>query len=187
MLKSMRLLLVRHPQPLIAQGICYGSSDLPVSAEQLAQTAATLAATLPAGPVLYTSPLQRCAQLAQELVRQSGLAQPIADARLAEMHFGLWELQRWDDISRAEIDAWAADLAHYQPGGGESVLHMAQRVHSFYHDWHTQKQDAIVICHAGTIRLLQACHSGLAPAAMAQVAAQRPHRIAYGSTLLLNA
>lgn len=183
----MRLLLVRHPQPLIEQGICYGSSDLPISAEQLAQTAATLAPMLPTAQILYTSPLQRCAQLAQELAKRLTLAQPISDARLAEIHFGLWELQRWDDISRAEIDAWAADLVHYQPGGGESVLHMAQRVHSFYHEWHAREQDAIVICHAGTIRLLQACHSGLAPAAMAQQAAQRPHHIAYGSTLLLKA
>lgn len=183
----MRLLLVRHPQPLIEQGICYGSSDLPVSAEQLAQTAAKLAPMLPTAQILYTSPLQRCAQLAQELARRLTLAQPISDARLAEIHFGLWELQRWDDISRAEIDAWAADLVHYQPGGGESVLHMAQRVHSFYLEWRAQKQEAIVICHAGTIRLLQACHRGLAPAAMALEAAQRPHNIAYGGTLLLKA
>jgi alpha-ribazole phosphatase len=187
----MRLLLVRHPQSLIDQGICYGSSDLPISAEQLTQSAAklatTLAATLPTSAILYTSPLQRCAQLAQELAKRLTLAPAITDARLAEIHFGLWELQRWDDISRAEIDAWAADLVHYQPGGGESVLHMAQRVHSFYHEWYAQKQDATVICHAGTIRLLQACHSGLAPAAMAQEAAQRPHRIAYSSTLLLKA
>ncbi|MYM42084.1 histidine phosphatase family protein [Duganella qianjiadongensis] len=183
----MRLLLVRHPQPLIEPGICYGSSDLPVSAEQLAQTATALAATLPTSTILYTSPLQRCAQLAQELAERLALAQPVADARLAEIHFGLWELQRWDDISRAEIDAWAADLVHYRPGGGESVLHMAQRVHSFYHEWYARKQEAIVICHAGTIRLLQACHSGLAPAAMAQEAAQRPHNIDHGSTLLLKA
>jgi hypothetical protein len=57
---SMRLLLVRHPQPLIEQGVCYGSSDLAVSAEQLAQTTsaltASLAVALPHGMALYTSP-----------------------------------------------------------------------------------------------------------------------------------
>lgn len=197
----MRLLLVRHPPPLIEKGICYGSSDLAVSAEQLAETASaltsaltlTLAATIgtaqsaaPAGSMaLYTSPLQRCSQLAQHLATALDLAPAIYDARLAELHFGQWEMQRWDDIARAEIDAWAADTVHYQPGGGESVLQMAQRVAAFYQHWHAQQQDAIVICHAGTMRLLQACQRGLAPAAMALAAAQNPHHIAYGSTLLL--
>ena len=43
------------------------------------------------------------------------------DARLAELDFGHWEMQSWDGIPRAEVDAWAADVAHYRPGGGESV------------------------------------------------------------------
>ena len=193
----MRLLLIRHPQPMIEAGICYGSSDLAVSPVVLAQAAGVLAATLaemlpdaamatPArGMALYTSPLQRCAQLAQHLATTLDLAPAISDARLAELHFGCWELQRWDDIPRDEVEAWAADTVHYQPGGGESVLQMAQRVAAFYQHWRAQQQDAIVICHAGTIRLLLACHGGLAPAAMAREAAQRPHHIAYGSTLLL--
>lgn len=185
----MRLLLVRHPQPLIEQGVCYGSSDLAVSAEQLAQTTsaltASLAVALPHGMALYTSPLQRCTQLAQHLAAALDLAPAIPDARLAELHFGHWELRRWDDIARDEIDAWATDMVHYRPGGGESVLQMAQRVAAFYQHWHAQQQDAIVICHAGTIRLLQACQRGLAPAAMALEAAQQAHHIAYGSTLLL--
>lgn len=193
----MRLLLIRHPQPIIEQGICYGSSDLAISAGELAQAANALAATLadtfsaapaaaPArGLALYTSPLQRCTQLAQHLATTLDLPPAISDARLAELHFGRWELQRWNDIGRDEIDAWAADTVHYQPGGGESVLQMAQRVAAFYQHWRAQQQDAIVICHAGTMRLLQACQRGLAPAAMALEAAQRPHHIAYGSTLLL--
>lgn len=205
----MRLLLIRHPQPLIEPGICYGSSDLAVSAGELAQAGGALEVTLTAsldatqanaltdpipyapvraparGMALYTSPLQRCAQLAQHLATTMDLAPAISDARLAELHFGRWELQRWDDIPRDEIDAWAADMVNYQPGGGESVLQMAQRVAAFYQHWRAQQQDAIVVCHAGTIRLLQACQRGLAPAAMALEAAQQPHHIAYGSTLLL--
>jgi len=181
----MRLLLVRHPQPVIETGICYGRSDLDVSAEQLTQARRQLALAQPTALTIYTSPLQRCAKLAQALAEHWNHAAPDPDARLAEIDFGQWELRRWDDIPRHEIDAWAADLVHYQPGGGESVLQMAVRVHDFYQHWRRQHHDAIVICHAGTIRLLQACHAGLAPVAMALHAAQRPHHIDYSSTLLL--
>lgn len=181
----MRLLLVRHPAPEIAPGICYGSSDLTVSAEQLAHATRELGATLPAGLPLYTSPLRRCADLAEQLAPALQSPATIMDSRLAELHFGRWEMQHWDNIARDEVDAWAADLVHYQPGGGESVLQMALRVAAFYQHWCAQGEDAIAICHAGTIRLLLACHRGLAPAAMALEAAQQPHQIAYGSSLLL--
>ena len=172
----MKLILVRHPQPLVAPGVCYGSTDLAIAPGQLEQTLDAL--QLPAGLPIYSSPLRRCAELAARLSPE-----PRHDARLAEMHFGAWEMQPWDAIPRAAIDAWAADTVNYRPGGGESVLQMAQRISAF----HTtlQGQSAIVICHAGAIRLLTACHAGLAPAEMARQAAQSAHQIPYGSTLTL--
>ena len=181
----MRLILVRHPQPQIAPGICYGRSDLAVAPEQLAQTLATLSATLPRGLPLYSSPLQRCAALAAQLAAPLQSPAPLLDARIAEIDFGDWELRAWSDIPRADIDAWAADLANYQPGGGESVLQMAHRIAAFHADLQRQQRDAVVICHAGAMRLLSACHAGLAPAGMALQAASQPHQIAYGATLIL--
>ncbi|MQA23830.1 histidine phosphatase family protein [Rugamonas rivuli] len=181
----MQLILVRHPQPLIAPGVCYGRSDLAVAPEQLAQTLVALTATLPRGLPLYSSPLQRCATLATQLAAPLQSPAPLLDARIAEIDFGDWELRPWDDIPRADIDAWAADLVHYRPGGGESVLQMAGRIAAFHADLQRQQRDAIVICHAGAMRLLLACHAGLAPADMAMQAAQNPHQIAYGATLTL--
>ncbi|MBA5690688.1 histidine phosphatase family protein [Rugamonas apoptosis] len=178
----MRITLIRHPQPLVAAGVCYGSTDLQVEQAQINLVLAALAGTLPVGAPLYSSPLQRCAALAKQLATTP----PKYDARLAEMHFGTWEMQRWDDIPRTEIDAWAAAPAHYHPGGGESVLQMATRVASFYAALRTDApSDAIIVCHAGTIRLLMACHAGLAPADMAQHAASTPHSIAYGAQIVL--
>jgi alpha-ribazole phosphatase len=49
-----------------------------------------------------------------------------------------------------------------------------------------QAPAAIVICHAGTIRLLLARARGLALDAMALEAAQRPHAIGYGETVILD-
>ena len=176
------MILVRHPQPLVAAGVCYGRTDLAVVPEQLEQTLAALRASLPSGLPLYSSPLRRCAELAAQLSPA-----PIYDERLVEMDFGAWEMQPWDAIPRAAIDAWAGDMVHYRPGGGESVLLMAERIAAFHADLQRQpsRTDAIIICHAGTMRLLAACHAGLAPDAMALDAAQAAHNIPYGSTLVL--
>ncbi|MET3132473.1 alpha-ribazole phosphatase [Oxalobacteraceae bacterium GrIS 1.11] len=179
----MRLILVRHPQPQVAPGLCYGSTDLAVAPEELARALADLTSRLPQDVPLFSSPLRRCAGLA------AVLAYPAfeLDARLAELDFGDWEMRPWDAIERAEIDAWADDMAGYRPGGGESVLQMAARVAAF-HDALLRKQTscAIVICHAGTMRLLAARHAGLSCEAMALQAAREPHAIAYGETLILD-
>ncbi|MES2742762.1 MAG: histidine phosphatase family protein [Pseudomonadota bacterium] len=178
----MRLILIRHPRPLVTAGLCYGSTDLPVAPAELARARAALAATLPADLPLFSSPLQRCADLA----RQLPCSALCFDPRLVEMDFGRWEMRAWDDIARAEIDAWADDVAGYRPGGGETVLEVASRVSAFYADVRQAGiGSAIVLCHAGTMRLLAACHAGLAPPDMAAQAAAAPHAIAYGASITL--
>ena len=200
----MRLILIRHPQPLVAPGVCYGSSDLPATPDDTARVHAALlaSASIPAGTPLYSSPLQRCTALA------SLLGVHTLDARLAEMDFGAWEQRSWDDIPRAEVDGWAADLTHYRPGGGENVLQVAERVAAFRADLLRQHggpaydgqaharqargpQAAAIICHAGTIRLLAALEAGqragLPLAEIALRAAAAPHKIAYGETVILEA
>lgn len=185
----MRLLLIRHPRPLVAPGICYGSSDLAADPAHQAQVLAALQpevqAALASGARLISSPLQRCAALAHALAER--LDCPIeTDPRLQEMDFGQWELRSWTDIARAEVDAWAADLVHYRPGGGENVLEVARRVQDFRAALQRQQRDAILICHAGTIRLLTACQPGLSLEEIALHAAQSPHHIPYGASLTMH-
>lgn len=183
----MRLYLVRHPQPLVAADTCYGCTDLAVSAEEHARVLSSLRATLPGREPVFCSPLQRCAALADSLAGALHSEPAIHDARLAEMNFGSWEMRVWNDIPRAEIDAWTDDLVHYRPGGGENVLQAAQRVRAFHDDLtYSRRECAIVICHAGTIRLLLACQRGLPPAEMALHAARLPHTIAYGELIVLD-
>ena len=175
----MRLILVRHLQPMVAPGVCYGRSDLAVDAQLLGASLPALRGQLPAGVPLYSSALLRCASLARALSSAVRF-----DARLAELDFGAWEMRPWDQIARAEIDAWAADVATYRPGGGESVLDMAKRISDFYDElMGAQLPAAVLVCHAGAIRLLAARARGLAPLAMAHEAAERPHAIAYGAVI----
>ena len=193
----MLLTLVRHPAPQIAPGLCYGSSDVPAQPQALLQALDALGASLPRGngTVIYSSPLERCAALSVPLAARLEIPSPRFDARLAEMHFGDWERQPWDSIARADIDAWTADLLHYAPGGGETVLQVAQRVGAFLDMLRrAPDQDAIIVCHAGTIRLLGAFPqavlrgedlTGAALAAAALHAAATPHTIAYAATVPL--
>lgn len=151
----MILHLIRHPQPVVAPGICYGRLDL--AAENAAAVAARLRTELPPGLPVWSSPLRRCRELAELLQ-----AQPQLDARLAEMDFGAWEGLAWDAIPRAELDAWAADVAGYAPPGGESPHQLQQRALAFVAD--LQVPEAVLVTHAGVIRVLLAAWQGL-PAA----------------------
>ena len=180
----MQLHLVRHPRPQIDSGICYGRTDLTACPSDLERVRHKLAAFLPNGMPVFTSPLRRCAELADTLKAPS----LTRDARLAEFDFGAWEKQPWQAIPRTEIDAWAADVENYRPGNGESLLQMAERVTSFYHELQARHiERAMIICHAGTIRHLTACLRGLPPPEMARFVASAPHAIDYGEILTLNA
>ena len=183
----MKLILVRHPAPDVASGICYGSSDVAVAPHILAAARTSLSASLPHGLPLYTSPLSRCADLASQLADDLQASHRMQDARLMEMDFGSWELRAWQDIGRGEIDAWACDLAHYRPGGGENVLAMATRIAAFLDELLREQHAAvIIICHAGTIRLLSALQAGLPLAETALLAAASTHKIAYGAVVTLD-
>ncbi|MBK6400675.1 MAG: histidine phosphatase family protein [Rhodocyclaceae bacterium] len=149
----MRLYLIRHPKPDIDAGICYGRSD-PGLAEDAAERAEALRELLPAAAPLYTSPLRRCLDLALALH-----AAPAIDARLMEIHFGEWELRRWDDIPRHQIDAWAADPVGYAPPGGESPAAMRARVASLLAEL---PEVAVLVAHGGVLR---ACVAELTGAA----------------------
>jgi alpha-ribazole phosphatase len=183
----MKLYLVRHPQPDIEPGYCYGASDVPVTEAALARVHHSLrAGGLPGRLPVYSSPLQRCALLACRLAPRS----LCFDARLAEMDFGSWEMRAWSDIPRAEVDTWAADLLTYRPGGAESVLDVARRLAAFAEDLRAElsrsgASEALLICHAGTMRLLGAMRGGVPLEQAALRAAARPHRIRHGEVILL--
>lgn len=153
-----RLLLLRHAQPLIAAGVCYGQLDVPADPSATLQASIRFAHVIPRNAIIRHSPLQRCEQLALSL--QAPEAYLTSDARLQEMHFGAWEGQAWSTIERAEMDAWALDLYGYAPGQGESLATMLQRVRavlldSWQHDSHLGTRDVVWVTHAGVIRCVQ--------------------------------
>ncbi len=148
---------MRHARVVLAPGLCYGASDVPADAEHTQQSAAALMEVLPQGALLRVSALVRAQQLADALTQvRSDFGVPQRDARLNEMDFGRWELQRWDAIPRSAFDGWMADFAHHRVGGGEGTQQVIDRVASALDDARRSgASDGVWVCHAGVIRAAQ--------------------------------
>jgi alpha-ribazole phosphatase len=157
----MKLWLVRHAQPLIESGLCYGRLDVAADAGATAECAQQLAAQLPAGIRVITSPLQRCEQLAHVLLGLRPDLTSETDARLAEMDFGKWEGRAWQAIGQPELQAWTDDFAHCKAGGhGESVTVFMARVAAAF-DALQDQSDTLWITHAGVIRAVHLLAQGV--------------------------
>lgn len=146
------LYLVRHAQPLIAPGVCYGALDVPADLAATRQAARALAMTLPQSVQVMTSPLQRCELLAETLL---GLRPDLTcktDGRLSEMNFGDLEGKRWDSIGQDVYDAWTASFWQHRFGGVESVADVMARVASAWDEALSGGQPQVWVTHAGVIR-----------------------------------
>lgn len=158
----MDIVLIRHPAPAIAGGMCYGQLDVPV-AQPCAPAENTIRSMLlqlvdqgklAASPTRwFSSPAQRCMWLAERLTEQ---AVQSVDA-LRELNFGRWEGMSWDAVPRAELDAWAVDLMGYCGHGGESAFAMRERLNAWrvsLSQRPTAHAAIALVTHAGVIRQL---------------------------------
>jgi alpha-ribazole phosphatase len=159
-LEPIDLWLVRHARPLIEPGLCYGRLDVPADAAHTHESAARLAQALAdTQPLVWCSPLRRARQLADALVAAlPGLTYQVDDA-LAEMDFGNWEGQPWDQIGQTAMDQWTDCFQYHAPGGGETVAQLLARVHTALETCRRQAHGSghstvIWITHAGVIRAL---------------------------------
>lgn len=152
----MDVTLLRHTQPDVAPGICYGRSDLGL-APCFADTARSIASSLPEVSRIVSSPLTRCLQLAQHVADARALPLSI-DPRLTEMDFGTWEGQPWDAIPRDQLDAWARDILHARPHGGESVASLRTRTLAALRD-HAAPA-TLVVTHHGVIKCARSLTMG---------------------------
>jgi len=149
------LVLVRHTQPDIEQGMCYGSLDLDVADSFKTESSAVISNLSTHGAfepdVLVSSPLLRCQRLAKKISAAFELP-VITDERIREMDFGTWEGIAWNDIDRAEIDEWTNDFYQARPHGGESVEMLVNRVKAAMGEYHQSGKNHLIVCHAGVIK-----------------------------------
>ena len=146
--------LIRHTRPDVAAGICYGQSDVPLAEsfdDELAQLKENL--IFPARPVVMSSPLQRCLQLATSMFDES---QVLVDDRLMEMYFGDWEMQAWVDMDPMVLAHWGNNFVYTSSPNGESLEQMSQRVMDLWNDLDHLNRDYILFTHSGVIRVVLA-------------------------------
>jgi alpha-ribazole phosphatase len=150
----------RHPKAVGQGGAgparCIGRTDLAVDPRKARRLAGRIRAAarrhgLPRR--VWVSPLERCRAVG-EVLQCWGFELKV-DARLVELDFGRWDGQPWSEIPAAEVDAWAADLLHHAPGGGESLAQLAERVQSVVHEATAEpRQPRLVVSHGGWINAL---------------------------------
>jgi alpha-ribazole phosphatase len=128
----MALTLLRHTTPEVAPGTCYGRTDLALAPSFEAE-AAEVIARLPEVAHVVSSPLARCARLAERIAGARGLRARI-EPLWTEMDFG-----RWD-----------ADFYHARPHGGESVAQLQARVAEALA--RLPAEPVLVVTHMGTIK-----------------------------------
>jgi alpha-ribazole phosphatase len=126
---DMHLWMIRHAQPVVAAGMCYGVLDVPADVDANEQAAQQLAHSLPQALHVMHSPALRCTQLAQRLHALRPDLQLLQEPDLREMDFGQWEGQLWANIDPQQLKAWTDDFENYHCGGdGECVRDVLQRV-----------------------------------------------------------
>ncbi len=154
----MTIYLIRHTEVAVGRSVCYGGSDVDL-ADNYPDQLARIQTNLLAPPDLtWSSPLNRCRKLAQDLAPADAGIQ--FDDRLREYHFGDWEMLPWANIPREALDGWMADFVTIAPPGGESFQALADRVGAFWHEQilplaaHDGPKTVYVVAHGGVIRTL---------------------------------
>lgn len=140
----------RHPAA--RAGRCIGRTDVrvdPRRAKRLARRIQAAARRHGLPRVVHTSPLARCTDVGRWLRRWGW--HHVVDDELLELAFGAWDGRRWQDIDRAQIDAWCADFAATPPGGGEPLRALLHRAAA----WRPRVpcgRACVVVAHAGRMQ-----------------------------------
>ena len=160
----MQLTLLRHIQTLAPEGTCYGQSEpeLP-SDHELQHRHLARALDGETFHAIYSSPLQRCALLAETI---AGPRPVTYDDRLKEIDFGSWEGLPWSEIEqRPEAAPFFADWVHTPPPGGEPFIDLIARVGCFLAEIGKRHRDhhLLVVSHSGPIRAILGLAEHLPP------------------------
>jgi alpha-ribazole phosphatase len=150
------MIFLRHHQPQVEPGICYGRLDLDIAPQGREQIARALEMTPPVRRIL-ASPALRCRELALALARRDGV-EPHFDARLWEMHMGEWEGLPWKEIPRDLSEPWLRDPFNLATPGGESFAQVQARVLEAIDGL---SGEIAIVCHAGPIRAVQMAWHGI--------------------------
>lgn len=145
--------VIRHTTPLIEEGICYGQTDLALAKSFNQEKDDVLNKIDNDYDIVITSPLQRCATLAEHIAAKTKTIEPT----LMEYNFGDWEMQAWKDLKGEHYQNWMANFVDVQAPNGDSMKSMQKRVIDYWNSLITQPHSKVaIVTHSGVQRLIHA-------------------------------
>ena len=147
----MKLFFLRHTSLNVEIDVFYGQTDLDVSDKfeeevKLVQKKIKNFNIDTNSIKVYSSPLKRCIKLTNKLTENY-----IVDERIKEMNLGDWEMKKMSSISKKEKLDWENNLLSFKIPNGESNNEFLKRLKSFLEDIFKCNEDALIVCHAGSI------------------------------------
>ena len=147
----MKLFFLRHTTLNVDIDVFYGQTDLDVS-DRFEEEVKLIQKKIKNFNIdmnsikVYSSPLKRCIKLTNKLTENY-----IVDERIKEMNLGDWEMKKMSSISKKEKLDWENNLLSFKIPNGESNNEFLKRLKSFLDDIFKFNEDALIVCHAGSI------------------------------------
>ena len=147
----MKLFFLRHTSLNVEIDVFYGQTDLDVS-DRFEEEVKLIQKKIKNFNIdtnsikVYSSPLKRCIKLTNRLTENY-----IIDERIKEMNLGDWEMKKMSSISKKEKLDWENNLLSFKIPNGESNNEFLKRLKSFLEDIFKFNEDALIVCHAGSI------------------------------------
>ena len=147
----MKLFFLRHTSLNVDIDVFYGQTDLDVS-DRFEEEVKLIQKKIKNFNIdtnsikVYSSPLKRCIKLTNTLTENY-----IVDERIKEMNLGDWEMKKMSSISKKEKLDWENNLLSFKIPNGESNNEFLKRLKSFLDDIFKFNEDALIVCHAGSI------------------------------------
>ena len=147
----MKLFFLRHTSLNVEIDVFYGQTDLDVS-DRFEEEVKLIKKKIKNFNIdtnyikVYSSPLKRCIKLTNKLTKNY-----IVDERIKEMNLGDWEMKKMSSISKKEKLDWENNLLSFKIPNGESNNDFLKRLKSFLDDIFKFNEDALIVCHAGSI------------------------------------
>ena len=147
----MKLFFLRHTSLNVEIDVFYGQTDLDVS-DRFEEEVELIKKKIKYFNIdtdsikIYSSPLKRCIKLTNKLTKHY-----IIDERIKEMNLGDWEMKKMSSISKKEKLDWENNLLSFKIPNGESNNEFLKRLKSFLEDIFKFNEDALIVCHAGSI------------------------------------
>ena len=147
----MKLFFLRHTSLNVDIDVFYGQTDLDVS-DRFEEEVKLIQKKIKNFNIdtnsikVYSSPLKRCIKLTNKLTKNYSV-----DERIKEMNLGDWEMKKMSSISKKEKLDWENNLLSFKIPNGESNNEFLKRLKSFLEDIFKFNEDALIVCHAGSI------------------------------------